>query len=84
MISFDLTKNPEDEPYFILGHRACGLPLDQARDKGKTADRGVYELAIYINSAVINLCIKLPNDLLGGTEVPHLPLFYRNAGIELV
>src|SRR5262249_4106893 len=35
---FDNTKNPEDEPYFILGHNVCGLPLEQARQKGKTAD----------------------------------------------
>jgi DNA polymerase len=34
---FDRTKNPEDEPYFILG-KACGFPPEQARDKGKVAD----------------------------------------------
>src|SRR5262249_33877985 len=35
---FDNTRNPEDEPYFILGHNVCGLPREQARQKGKTAD----------------------------------------------
>jgi DNA polymerase bacteriophage-type len=35
---FDRTKNPESEPYFILGHNVCGLPREQAREKGKTAD----------------------------------------------
>jgi DNA polymerase len=34
---FDATKNPEDEPYFLLG-RTCGLSPEQARDRGKTAD----------------------------------------------
>src|SRR5262249_33147927 len=35
---FDYTKNPGDEPYFILGHNVCRLPREQAREKGKTAD----------------------------------------------
>ena len=30
-------RNPEDEPYFMIG-MACRLPREQARDKGKTAD----------------------------------------------
>jgi DNA polymerase len=34
---FDSTKNPEAEPYFLLG-RACGLPPEQPRDKGKVCD----------------------------------------------
>jgi DNA polymerase len=34
---FDQTQNPEDEPYFILG-RTFGLPHEQARKIGKTAD----------------------------------------------
>jgi DNA polymerase len=34
---FDSTKNPEDEPYYVLGKR-LGLPSEQARGIGKTAD----------------------------------------------
>jgi len=34
---FDLTGNPEDEPYYILG-RQCGQPVETARPTGKTAD----------------------------------------------
>jgi DNA polymerase len=34
---FDRSKNPEDEPYFLIGRR-LGLPSEQARGVGKTAD----------------------------------------------
>lgn len=36
--NFDRTGNPEDEPYFITGHKIFGLPKDQAREPGKTGD----------------------------------------------
>jgi hypothetical protein len=36
--TFDRTGNPEDEPYFISGHKIFGLPKAQARDPGKTGD----------------------------------------------
>jgi phage N-6-adenine-methyltransferase len=35
---FDNTKDPADEPYFILGHNVCGLPRELARAKGKIVD----------------------------------------------
>lgn len=35
--TFDRAKNPSDEPYFILGQK-FGLPIEQARDTGKTGD----------------------------------------------
>jgi DNA polymerase len=36
--TFDRTGNPEDEPYFITGHRIFGLAKELARDPGKTGD----------------------------------------------
>jgi DNA polymerase bacteriophage-type len=35
---FDRTQNPEDEPYFITGHRTFGFTREQARAPGKTGD----------------------------------------------
>jgi hypothetical protein len=35
---FDRTRDPHDEPYFIIGHKILGLPEEQARVTGKTAD----------------------------------------------
>jgi putative DNA primase/helicase len=35
---FDRTQNPEDEPYFITGHKNFRLPAEQARTPGKTGD----------------------------------------------
>jgi DNA polymerase bacteriophage-type len=35
--NFDKTQDPQHDPYFILG-KACGLPQEQARGIGKTAD----------------------------------------------
>jgi DNA polymerase len=36
--TFDRTGNPQDEPYFITGHKIFGLPKAQAREPGKTGD----------------------------------------------
>jgi DNA polymerase len=36
--TYDRTGNPEDEPYFITGHKIFGLSKDQAREPGKTGD----------------------------------------------
>jgi CHC2 zinc finger/Toprim domain len=36
--NYDRTGNPEDEPYFITGHKIFGLPKEQAREPGKTGD----------------------------------------------
>jgi hypothetical protein len=36
--NYDRTGNPEDEPYFITGHKIFGLPKDQAREPGKSGD----------------------------------------------
>ena len=35
--NFDRSGDPEDEPYFITGHKIFGMPKDQAREPGKTA-----------------------------------------------
>ena len=35
---FDRTRDPQDEPYFIIGHKIFGLPARQARAPGKTGD----------------------------------------------
>ena len=35
---FDRTRDPQDEPYFIIGHKIFGLPAEQARTPGKTGD----------------------------------------------
>jgi hypothetical protein len=36
--AFDRTGDPEDEPYFITGHKIFGLSKEQAREPGKTGD----------------------------------------------
>jgi DNA polymerase len=36
--NYDRTGDPEDEPYFITGHKTFGLPKDKAREPGKTGD----------------------------------------------
>jgi DNA polymerase bacteriophage-type len=35
---FDSTQDPQDEPYFMIGHKIFGLPAEQARSPGKTGD----------------------------------------------
>jgi hypothetical protein len=36
--AFDRTQDPDAEPCFVLGHKIFGLPQEQARATGKTAD----------------------------------------------
>lgn len=75
---FDLTGNPEDEPYLILG-LACGLPREQARDKGKVCD-----LAFGYMGAIGAYRKFAPDDPASDAEIRRYQTAWRNAHPETV
>jgi DNA polymerase len=76
---FDRTQAPEDEPYFILGSK-FGLPREQARVVGKTADLAFG----YMGAVGAWRKLAPPDDASTETEIRQRQQAWRNAHPETV
>src|SRR5262245_3824396 len=76
---FDRTKNPEDEPYYLIGKR-LGLPPEQARSIGKTADLAFG----YMGGKGAWRKLAGPDDISTDDQIRERQQAWRNAHPETV